>query len=54
MWENLNCFLQALTTEEEIIFTHSSIEGGSSLSVYLILNHPQRAVPQYYGKFFGV
>jgi len=33
-------FLLASTTEEEIVFTHSSIEGGSSFSVYLIPKPP--------------
>ncbi len=33
-------FSQALTTEKEIVFTHSSIEGGSSLLVYLIPKPP--------------
>ena len=33
-------FSQALTTELEIVLTHSSIEGGSSFSVYLIPKPP--------------
>ena len=34
------CFLQALTTELEIVFIHSSIEGGSSFFVYLMPRPP--------------
>jgi len=34
------CFLQAITTELEIVFTHSSIEGGSSFIVYLMPKPP--------------
>ncbi len=33
-------FLQASITESEIVFTHSSIDGGSSSSVYLIPKPP--------------
>ena len=34
------CFSQALITDDAIVFTHSSIEGGSSLNVYLIPKPP--------------